>query len=79
MKNSLSSLEIITEWIWYGWTDKSNIHLAACSESMMITMQLMLANWVAWLMPHLIAKSLASVDVILTAWWRVLITGLLWT
>ena len=38
----------------------------------------MLANWVAWLMPHLIVKSLAFVEVMLTVWWRVLITRLLW-
>jgi len=38
----------------------------------------MLANWVAWLMPHLIAKSLVFVEVMLTVWWRVLITRLLW-
>ena len=38
----------------------------------------MLANWVAWLISHLIAKSLAFVEVILTTWWRVLITGLSW-
>ena len=34
---------------------------------------------VAWLIPHLIADNSASIEVMLTAWWSVLITGLLWT
>ena len=32
----------------------------------------------AWLMPHLIAKSSASVDVTKEAWWTVLTNGRLW-
>ena len=68
MKYSLSSLEIIAEWIWYEWTNKSNIYLVACGESVMMMIQLILDNWVAWLILHLIAKSSASVDMMLTAW-----------
>ena len=29
----------------------------------------------AWLMPHLIVNSSASIDMILTAWWIVFLTG----
>ena len=32
----------------------------------------------AWLIPHLMAKSSASVLVMWTAWWMVLVMGLLW-
>ena len=32
----------------------------------------------AWLIPHLMEKSLASVVVILTIWWMVLMTCLFW-
>ena len=39
---------------------------------------LMFDNWIAWLIPYLIAKNYASVEVILITWWRVLMIGLLW-
>ena len=32
----------------------------------------MLGIWMAWFIPHLIANSLASVVVMLTVWWTVL-------
>ena len=38
----------------------------------------MLGICVAWMMPHLIAKSSASIDVTLTTWCIVFMTGLLW-
>jgi len=37
----------------------------------------MLSKFVVWLMPHLIAKSSASVLVMWTAWWIVFVKGLL--
>ena len=47
---------------------ESKIHFATYNESMIMIMQLMLTNWVTWLIPHLIAKSLALVKVTLTTW-----------
>ena len=42
LKKSLSSREITAEWIWYRCNNKSKILLAACRESVMMTIQLML-------------------------------------
>ena len=75
LKNFLSSSDITVDWIWYKWTNESKIHFAAYKESVMMIMWFILSNWVAWLIPHLIANSSASVEIMLTAWWIVLITG----
>ena len=77
VKNSLSSQEIATEWIWYRWTKELKILLATWMESEMMTILLMFRRWVAWLMPHLIVNNSALVDMIFTIWWIVLTTGLL--
>jgi len=78
LKKSLSSQEIAVEWIWYEYIDESKIFLATCKESVTTTMCLMLGILLAWLILHLIAKSSASVEVMLTAWWIVLMIGLLY-
>ena len=60
--------EISTNCSWYGCTKGSKIFLAACIESVIIMIQLTWERYVAWIIPHLIAKSLASIDVTLTTW-----------
>ena len=68
LKKSLSFQEIAVEWIWYRYIDESKIFLATCKKSVMITICLMLGMLLAWLIPYLIAKSSALVEVILTTW-----------
>ena len=67
LKKSLSSQEIVAEWIWYGYNNESKILLAIYKESV-ITIYLMLGIAMAWLIPYLIVKSSASMVVTLTAW-----------
>ena len=67
LKNSLSSLEIAAEWIWYECNNESKILLVACNKSVIMIIQLILEIPTAWLIPHLIVKSLASVVETLTA------------
>ena len=62
--------------VWMWWFNDLKILLAACKEFVMMTICLMLEIPTAWLILHLMVKSLGSVVVILTAWWIVLITGL---
>ena len=52
--------------------DKSNIHLAAGIAFVMTTICVTSCIWVTWLMPHLIVKSLASVNDIFIMLWMVL-------
>ena len=74
-KNVHNSLSIAAEWIWYGYDPLSNILLAAWIESVTtMTLETLLMEH-AWLIPHLIAKSSASVLVTKEAWWTVLISG----
>ena len=77
-RNIRSSLRIAAVWIWYGWNNRSKIFLAMWIESVMIMIFEILLWFVAWLIPHLIANSSASVLITLTTWWRVFMTGLLW-
>jgi len=77
-KNVWSSLRIAAAWIWYGWYNRLKIFLATWIESVMIMIFEILLWFVAWLIPHLIANCLASMLMILTIWWRVFMTGLLW-
>ena len=81
LKNFLSSQEIVAELAWYGWGKESKILLAAWIESVIKMMWLMLNCWVAWFIPYCKVKISTSVEVILTAWWIILMTGLLyvWT
>ena len=58
--------------------DGSKIFLAAWIESVTIMIFEILLWFVAWLIPHFITNSLASVLMILTVWWRVYVMGLLW-
>jgi len=52
--------------------DKSNIHLAAGIVFVMTTICATSCIWVTWLMPHLIVKSLASVNDMFIMLWIVL-------
>ena len=64
---------------WNEWVAKSKIFFAAWIESVTTTIFEIPGKLMAWLMPHLMAKSSASVEVTLVAWWIVLMTGLSWT
>ena len=79
LKKSLSFWKIAEVWTWYEWIEESKILLAICIKSVIITMQFMLSNWIAWFMLHLIVKSSVSLEVILIVWWRVLMMDLSWT
>ena len=74
-KRVRNSLRIAAMWTWYGWDLQSNIFFATWMESVMTTILSILSNTQAWLMPHLIANSSASVLVTKEAWWTVLIRG----
>ena len=78
-KNFLSLLEINDIWIWNGCDNESNILFAVWMESVMIMICSILGKLVTWLIPHLVAKILALVNVTFIAWWTVLIIGLSWT
>ena len=61
-------------WVWW-WVE----NLSGCMNWVCDNNDFEISLWfVAWLIPHLIANSSASVLVMLTAWWRVFMTGLLW-
>ena len=49
---------------WYGWIVISKICFTARIVSMIITIWVTSCIWVAWLLPHLIAKSSALVNII---------------
>ena len=68
MKNFLSSLEIAIKYTWEKWTEESKMSLAIWIELVIIMIFDISRRLVAWLMLHLIAKNLASVDVMLTTW-----------
>jgi len=78
LKNPLSLQKIDVKCIWYKCNDKSKIFLVVCIESVMMKIWLTLGKQIAWLILHLITKSLALVDVMLTTWYIVLMIGLLW-
>jgi len=65
------------EWVWNRCNDRLNIFLAACIELVIMTIFDIPIELVAWFIPYLMAKSLASVLLTLTVWWSVLTTGLL--
>ena len=79
LKNSLSSDSIRVDCFWRECEKGSKIFLATWMESVTIMILDVSCERTAWLMPHLMAKNSASDEVMLTAWWRVLITGLLKT
>ena len=56
----------------------SNIFLAACIELVITTIFEISEDEVAWFIPHLIAKSLASIILKFTMWWSILTIGLSW-
>jgi len=65
---------MVIECNWYGWMDMSNtcICLATGIASVITTMCAMSCIWVTKLILHLIAKSLALVDVMFIVWWIIL-------
>ena len=65
-------------WLWKEWDDRLKIFLAAWIESVVTMILEIPAELVAWLIPHLMVNNSASVIITFTAWWRVLIRGLLW-
>jgi len=77
-KKSLSSWEITANWIWYGYSKELKILLAVWRESMMTTIWLMFTIPTTWLIPYWMANNLASVVVILTTLWIILMTGSLY-
>jgi len=77
-KKFRSSLSIVIEWTWKRCKEGSKIFLATWIESMTIMILKIPLQFEAWLIPHLIAKISASVLVTWTAWWMVLVMGLLW-
>ena len=79
VKNSLRSLRMKATCFWSRWDEGSKIFFTTWIESVTtITLEIP-CRWVAWLIPHLIAKNSASELVILMAWWSVLMIGLLQT
>ena len=57
--------------------DKSKICLAAGIASMMTMICLTFGNWMAWLIPHIMAKSSALVDIIFVVW-QIVLVMILW-
>ena len=79
LKKTLRLLRMRATCFWSRWDNGLNIFLTMWIE--LVTIMILETYWrcVAWLIPHLMAKNSASVLVMLTAWWSVLIIGLLWT
>ena len=74
-KKQCNSLRMAVVWIWYRWNLLSKIFLAAWMESVMMMILDTFSLLHAWLMPHLITKSSASILVMKAVWWTVLIKG----
>ena len=79
LKNFLRLLRMRAACFWSMFEKGSKIFFAAWMESVTTMILDMFWRWAAWLMLYLIAKNSASVLVMLTTWWRVLMTSLLWT
>ena len=75
LKNSCNLRRIAVVWSWKEWDSLLKIFFATWMESvtMMILETLLMKQ--AWLIPHLIANSSASVLVMNKAWWTVLVRG----
>ena len=78
LKKLRRSDRIAADWTRKGWTEGLKILLTAWIESVMTMILEILLMCIAWLIPHLMVNSSASVLVILIAWWIVLISGLSW-
>ena len=80
-KNFWSSWRIDKAWIWKECDNGSNIFFAVWIKLVTTMIFDIPVELVAWFILHLIVKSLASVLLMFTTWWRVLMTGLLqmWT
>ena len=73
LKKHQRSLDIVIEWSWYRWTDESKVHLVTRITSVITMIWAMSYNCTAWFIPHLMAKSLASIDIMFMAWWTDLV------
>ena len=63
---------------WSGWDERSKIFFTAWIESMITMILEIPCRWVAWLIPHPIAKNSALELIILIVWWSILMISLLW-
>ena len=68
LKNFLRSFNMVINCSWYEWIVVLKIHLVAAIASVIAMMQLTSCKYVALLIPHLIVKSLALVELILVVW-----------
>ena len=75
LKNSCNSQRIAVVWSWKGWDSLLKIFFATWMESVTTMILETLSMEQAWLIPHLIANSSASVLVTNEAWWTVLVRG----
>ena len=75
LKKSHSLLRMAAEYDWREYKELSNMRFAECIESVIMTIYEMLSLLHAWLIPHLIANSLASELVTNTVWWTILMRG----
>ena len=78
-KNSLSFARTKIDCFWSICEERSNIFLVTWMESVTTMIFDILCERVMWLIPHFKAKNSASDEVMLTALWRTLTTGLLRT
>ena len=74
-KKCHKSPKIAIDWFWNGWEEQSKILLAACIESVMMTILEILELDVAWLILYLKSNNSAAVLVINAAWWRILMSS----
>ena len=77
LKKALRFWDIVIEYNWYGWKDKSKIYLMIWIASVMIIIFLALGTWIAWLILYLIKNISVSVEVTLIAWW-IILTRMFW-
>ena len=79
LKNSLRSLKMKADCFWRGCNDGLKIFLAVWIKSVITIILEISYEWETWLISQRNAKNSTSIEVMLTVWWRVLTTGLLWT
>ena len=79
LKNSPRSLKMKADCFWRGCDDELKIFLAVWIKSVMTIILEISCERETWLIPQHNTNNSTSIEVILTVWWRVLTTGLLWT
>jgi len=77
LKKALRSWNIVIEYNWYEWKDKSKIHFVIWIAAVIIIIFLAFRIWTAWLILYLIKNNFVSVKVMLIVWWIVL-TRMFW-